>query len=254
MKKINRVLQAQTSLTTGLTLLLIFGLTSALWFATSQLANAVLMTPAQMIEAGLPPGVQIKSAGKPQFLTAVCAAVKGHRESAAAIAKTAVRSHHEYAGDIVATAVRCARGEKADCALTGTIVAAAISASPDDATVIDDAAVAVAPDCADSIQQRTETTTESDGKEVLDGKSVLPPAEIPAEGPGNFTGPQPTNQVPPLGPIGGGGGGFNPQEPIVLVCDNGHQRSVPSPRVQRFLNRHPGSFVGSCNITPSTSR
>lgn len=234
----------------AIALLLVFGLTGALWIVTIPVANAVLMSPTEMIEAGLPPGVQLKTAGKPQFLTAVCAAVKSHRNSAPAIAKAAVTAHHEYAGDIVATAIRCAKGETLDCDLNSSIVAASISAWPESAAVIDDAAVATAPDCVDSIQSRTESDGKQvlDGKEMLDGKEVL--EDIPAEGPGFAA---PIAQVPPFGGFGGGGG-FNPGETTVVVCDNGRQRTIRASRLDHFLNTHPGAFPGACQITPSTSR
>ena len=241
MKKLLIVSREQTRWAqSALTLLVGLGLTGAFWFATIPAAVARLMTPTEMIEAGLPPGVVIKTAGKPQFLTAVCAAIKAHRKSAAAITETAVAAHHEYAGDIVATAVRCANG---DCQFTGSIVAAAISAWPDSASVIDDAAIAVAPDCADAIQ----SATSYDGKQVLDGKEVLPPGE----GPDNQGAP-PSNQTPLLDSIGGGG--FNPQEPTVEVCDNGRQRAIRASQLNHYLSTHPGSFVGACVITPATSR
>ncbi|MEO5718357.1 MAG: hypothetical protein ABIR29_07270 [Chthoniobacterales bacterium] len=192
----------------------------------------------------------VKTAGKPQFLTAVCAAVKSNPNSAATITKAAVTAHHEYAGDIVATAVRCARGEKIDCEVTGAIVAAAIVAWPEAASVIDDAAIATAPDCADSVQTRTESTR-NDGKQVLDGKEMLDGKEvlddIPEEGP-SFSAPT----TPSF--LGGGAGGFNPDVPFVVICDNGRQRRVPGNHVQNFLNHHPGAFVGTCEITPSTAR
>ncbi len=234
---------------TILTLALALGLTGTLWVVTMPVATAKLMTAAEMIEAGLPPGVMVNTAGKPQFLTAVCGAVKTHHDSAAAITKVAVTAHHEYAGEIVATAVRCARGEKIDCDLTGAIVAAAIVASPQSAAVIDDAALASAPECADSVQTRTETSDGKqvlDGKEMLDGKRVLE-EDIPVEGPG-FAAP-----ATPLF-FGGGGGGVNPQDTVVPVCDNGQQRRIPANRLRQFLNNHPGSYVGRCEVTPSTSR
>ncbi len=161
-------------------------------------------------------------------------------------------AHHEYAGDIVATVVRCLRGEaRVDCGLTGEVVAAAVAAAPDSAALIEDAATAFAPDCADAIQG----TAPHDGKEMLgDGKEVLDSGEdIPAEGPGNFTNNVPSNVSPPLGSVGGGGG-FNPQESNVQICDNGRQRSIRATRVNRYLTKHPGSFIGNCQITPAVSR
>lgn len=210
---------------------------------------AKLASPAEMIEAGLPPGVMANTAGKPQFLTAVCAAVKNNQDSAAAITKAAVTAHHEYASDIVATAVRCAHGEQIDCDLTGAIVAAAIVAWPQAAAVIDDAAIATAPDCADSVQTRTERA-HNDGKQVLDGKEMDDGKElledIPAEGPGFG--------APTTPPFFGGGGGFNPGDTLIVICDNGRQRRIRESNLERFLNNHPGAFPGTCEVTPSTSR
>ena len=224
-----------------LALLLALGLTTALWVATIPVAVARMTTATEMIEAGLPPGVVMKTANKPQFLTAVCAAVKNHRKAAPAIAETAVAAHREYAGDIVATVVRCANG---NCELTGAIAAAAITAAPDFAVAIDDAVIAVAPDCADAIQ----------GAPAHDGKEQVSPGgeNVPTEGASNFGGAPPSSQSPFIGSVGGGGG-FDPQTAIVGVCDNGREHRIPINRVAHFLATHPGSFVGRCQITPVTS-
>jgi hypothetical protein len=186
-----------------------------------------------MIEAGLPPGIMMKTASKPQFLTAVCGAVKDHRKAAPAIAETAVAAHREYAGDIVATVVRCANG---NCELTAEIVGSAVAAAPDSAVAIDDAAMAIAPDCADAIQSAT-------------SKSNQAPHE-PAEGPTDFGAPPTTN--PPS--IIDTGGGSVPQNVVVSVCDNGQDRRIASGDVRHFLATHPGSFAGRCQVTPVTSR
>jgi len=220
----------------GFAILLALGLTTTLWVATIPVASARLMTPKEMIEAGLPPGIVMKTATKPQFLTAVCAAVKEHRKAAAAIAETAVTAHHEYSGDIVATVVRCSNG---NCELAGAIVAAAVSATPDDAVAIEDAAVTAAPDCADAIQAAT--------------ANVEHVGEGPAQGSSNYGGAPPTNQPPFVGALGGGGG-FDPNIATIQVCDNGIQRFIPANQLGSFLRTHPGSFVGACVVTPSTSR
>jgi len=222
----------------GFAILLALGLTTTLWVATIPVASARLMTPKEMIEAGLPPGIVMKTASKPQFLTAVCAAVKEHRKAAAAIAETAVTAHHEYSGDIVATVVRCSNG---NCELTGAIVAAAVSATPDDAVAIEDAAVTAAPDCADAIQAATANIGHAGG-----GGGPAPESS-------NDGGAPATNQAPFVGALGGGGG-FDPNIGTVLVCDNGTARFIPANQVTGFLAPHPGSFVGACVVTPSTSR
>lgn len=222
---------------TVLSLLLAAALGAGLWVGTVPVARgARTLTPAEMIQEGLPPGKTMKSATKPEFLSAVCAAVRKHREVAPEITKAAVAAHREYAGDIVATVLRCS--PSLDCDFVGLIVTSAVRAAPSEASIIDDAALAVAPDCADAIQAAT-TKGGSD---------------IPGEGPDNFGGGPPLNQVPLPGSIGGGGGGFNPEDQLLLVCDNGTQRTVAQSQLGAFLSSHPGSFVGSCQPTPTKNR
>jgi len=219
-------------------LFLALGLTSALWIVTIPIATARMMTATEMIEAGLPPGIVMKTANKPQFLTAVCGAVKDNRKAAPAIAETAVGAHREYSGDIVATVVRCANG---NCELTAEIVGSAVAAAPDSAVAIDDAAVAIAPDCADAIQAAT-------------SKSTQEPREGPPDDTSDFGAPPTSNFPPVILDTGGGGGGPNPQVEFVGICDNGQDRRIPSRAVGRFLATHPGSFVGRCQVAPVTSR
>ncbi len=234
---------------TVLSLLLMAVLTLGLWVATAPAVRAArTMTPTEMIQETLPPGRTMSSATKPEFLSAVCGAAKKHRPESSQITRVAVATHHDYAGDIVATVLRCSSSE--DCEFVQAIVRAAIVAAPGEASVIDDAALALAPHCADAIQAAF-----GDGKEVLDGKELLPPAEgplPPAEGPGDFQG-APTGQLPLPGLLGGGGGGFNPQIDLVTVCSNGIQRSVRQDQLAEFLSSHPGSSVGVCQPMVSTT-
>lgn len=208
------------------------------WVATLPAAHAArTMTPVEMIQEGLPPGRTLGTATKPEVLSAVCAAVKRHRPEAPAITEAAVAAHKNYAGDIVATVLRCS--PSVNCAFVGTIVSSAILSAPDEASTIDDAALALAPDCADAIQNATERARAGDV----------------AEGPAGFSSEGPSNQVPLPGSAGGGGGaGFNPQEQLVLVCDNGTERRVRESQLADFLGSHPGAFVGSCQPTPTTNQ
>ncbi len=254
MKQTSLVPPGRSSLLqTASAFLLALGLTAELWIATGPLATARMMSPEELIEAGLPPGVMLKTADKPQFLTAVCAAAKNHRGVAPALARNAVAAHPDYAGDIVATVVRCAEG---NCDLTGEIVAAATSAAPDSAAIIDDAAMGVAPDCADYVQGATTRDGKQllgDGKEILgDGKEILPAADIPREGPRDFNSNVPVPQPPLPGTVGAGG--FPPQNSTVQICDNGQQRTIAASRLSHFLETHPGAFAGRCQVTPVVSR
>ena len=251
MKKLLRVsdggLFSMVSAGMALSLLLTLALAAGLWVATLPAARAQTITPTEMIQEGLPPGKTMKSATKPELLSAVCAAVKKHRDVAPAITRVAIITHREYAGDIVATVLRCS--PNVDCNFVATIVGSAMRVAPSEASVIDDAALALAPDCADAIQN----ATSQDGKDMLDGKDILEGKDIPSEGPTDFGG-GPNNQLPLPGSVGGGGGGFNPQEQLFIVCDNGTQRTVRESQLGAFLSSHPGSFVGSCQPTPTTNR
>ena len=222
----------------ALALFVTLGLAVSFWMATTPAAQAArAMTPTEMIQQGLPPGKTIGNASKPEMLSAVCAAVKRHRPEAPAITEAAVKAHKAYAADIVATVLRCS--PSVDCAFVGTIVSAAIPAASEEASAIDDAALALAPDCADAIQSATERSVASDV----------------AEGPAGFSTEAPSNQAPlPGSAIGGGGGGVNPQEELVLVCDNGTERRVRTSQLADFLGSHPGAFVGSCQPTPTTNQ
>ncbi|MGI8436634.1 MAG: hypothetical protein ACR2NX_06975 [Chthoniobacterales bacterium] len=243
MKKLHQI-SPRGFLATGfvrmtLSFLLMAGLAGGLWFATLPAAHARTLSPTEMIQEGLPPGKTMRNANKPEFLSAVCAAVKKHRPEASQITRIAVMTHHEYSGDIVATILRCS--SSLDCGFVGRVVTAAIQVAPSEVSVIQDAALAIAPDCADAIQAAT----------ILDSKDAKDTGEIPAEGPGDLG---PISQVPLPGSVGGGGGGINPGEQVFTVCDNGTQRSVRASLLGAFLTSHPGSFVGSCQPTPTTNR
>jgi predicted regulator of Ras-like GTPase activity (Roadblock/LC7/MglB family) len=220
----------------GLSLFLLCALAVGFWIATISPAAGRELTSTEMIQEGLPPSKTMKSATKSELLSAICATLRRHRSAALAITKTAVAAHREYAGETVGTLIRCTTN--IDCNLVGAMVAAAISADASSTSAIADAALAAAPGCAHAIQEAT----------------LRAANDRPAEGPSDLGSAGPTNQLPLPGSIGGGGGGFDPHEQLVLVCDNGTPRTVRESQLGEFLSSHPGSFAGSCQPTPRTNK
>lgn len=211
----------KTSLVLGLTV----ALSIAFWTAMTPVANAQEMSPTEMIEAQLPEGKTLSTATKSELLSAVCAAIKKYPNAAPGIVKAAVDARKEWTADIVRTALRCLPG-RVECDMVADIVTAATAANPDDASQIMEIALQLYPNCRGVIGQ--------------------PPDE------GEF-GAAPPNVLAPPGSIGGGGG-FNPQENTVTVCDNGVNVQVPVSQVNEYLSTHPGSRLGACDVTPSTNR
>lgn len=229
-----------------MSLLLSAVLAGSLWFATLPAAFARNVTPSEMIEQCLPPGKTVQTASKAEFLAGVYAAVKKHHAQAVEITKAAVEAHHNYAGDSVATILRGV--SRLDCNFVEAIVLAALQAAPGEASAIDDAALAMAPDCSDAIQ------TANSG---LPGGGPDGGARggLGSRGGGDFGGGTAGVGVGATSfGGGGGGGGFNPQDQLLLVCDNGAQRTVRETLLGAFLRSHVGSFVGSCQPTPTTNR
>lgn len=184
--------------------------------------------PAKLIQKFLPSKKTIRSASKPEVLSAVCSAVRKNRKSGAPIASAAVTARSEFAGDIVAGVLRCAG--KTDCDYVGSVVAAAFSARASAATSISDAAMARAPNCEENIQKAATASgnTESDAVATKDE----PPATGTSAG---------TNE------------GFDPHEQLVPVCENGAQRAVRASQVDDFLRTHPASVSGRCPPTRGPS-
>ena len=78
----------------------------ALWTATAPVSNAQGDSPDRMIEQSLPQGQTMASASKPQFLSAVCSAVKKFRSAAPQIARAAVDAKPQWRNDTIRTLVR----------------------------------------------------------------------------------------------------------------------------------------------------
>ena len=73
-----------------------------------------------MIESQLPQGKTVQTAGKAEFLAAVCAAVKKYRSAAPQIVRFAVDAHPEWKKDILRTAYRCLGTD--DCRLLNRVL------------------------------------------------------------------------------------------------------------------------------------
>jgi hypothetical protein len=192
-------------------------LAAAFWFALAPVTLSRDPTPAEQIENGLPAKQTMKSAGKSDFLSAVCGAVRKNRNSGAGITAAAIAARGELTGAIVATVLRCAR--KVDCEYVGGIVGAAILAQPKLETAISDAAIARAPDCGDTVQAALRAAAQS---------SAVAAAASPGA-------PHPAADE-----------GFDPREELVPVCADGVQRAIRKSLVDEFLRANRGSYLGSC--------
>jgi len=187
------------------------------------------MTASDMIAEQLPARKTLKSATNPEFLGAVCAAVRKRRNAAVAITQAAVTLRRESAGEIVEAVLRCCA--KASCELVGSIVTAATTAEGDPANVAD-AAIARAANCGETIRDASRH-----GAKVSDRAE----AEAAAE------------QNPLIGTSNGADEGFDPHEQLKTVCDDGTQRAVRASQLDDFLSSNPGSFIGVCQPPSKTS-
>ncbi|MDQ3414414.1 MAG: hypothetical protein M3480_05485 [Verrucomicrobiota bacterium] len=205
-------------------------LAAGFWATTLPAAPAREVKAADLIAAELPENKSLKSASQIEFLSAVCAVVRGRRNSAAVITQTALRLRREAAGEIVGMVLRCVG--KVNCEEAGAIVAAA-STAEGDLTKITDAAMAKVPNCAEAIREAARRESKA------------------SERPEVQTAPE---QGALIGTSGGPNEGFDPHEPLNLVCDDGTQRAVRTSQLDEFLRLKPGSFVGPCQATPPSNR
>lgn len=216
------------ALRTAFVFLIGIALASSLFVATAPMATAANMTPTQMIQSQLPQSKTMASATKTEFLSATCAAVKKYRPVAPSITKAAVNAHADWKKEILRTVITCLGPD--DCDLIAQDVAAVVSAFPDEANALIELAIELAPPCRDAIGQ------------------------APGGGVGVFTNAPINQSLPPGTVAGGGGGGFNPEDTRLTVCDNGSSVVVLSSRLATYLTAHPGAFVGACVVTPATNR
>ena len=197
----------------------------------SSIAISREATPADLIAEQLRGRETLQSASKSEFLGAVCAAVRKRRSAAAVITQAAVIARRESAGEIVGTVLRC--GGKMNCESVGSIVQAATLGQGDPVKVAD-AAIAKAPNCAETIHEA-----------VRRGTKTIERAE-----------PEPALEQGALsGTSNGADEGFDPNEPLELVCDGDIQRAVRASLVDEFIASHPAAFAGTCQptVTPTTT-
>ncbi|HEY3663238.1 MAG TPA: hypothetical protein VGL24_08825 [Chthoniobacterales bacterium] len=219
--------RTQTTLMLGTLLLL-----AAVFWTVSmpELLAARETTAAELIAAQLPEKKTLKNATQIEFLSAVCAAVRRRRSSAPVFAQAAVLARRELAAESVGMILRCIG--KANCEVTGAVVAAATAAEGDVAKITD-AAMAKAPDCAETIRAATQRK------------------EKTAERPEASLAPEPSAMI---GTSNGPDEGFDPHEPLNLVCDHGTPRAVRTSLLEEFLRTNPGAVLGPCETSPSTNR
>lgn len=203
-------------------------LATAFWSTTASSARVREPTPAQLIQEGLPRRKTIKTADQKELTNAICRAVARHRPAAAAIASSGVAARPDLAAEITATVLRCAG--KVDCDFVAKIAAAASQPSKVSKDAVADAALARAPDCAEAID-----------------RALRPPPKEPSPPPVKTENAVAVVTKPNTDE------GFDPLEPLRLVCDAGNQRALRASEIEEFLRTHPGAIVGECPATPSPS-
>ncbi|MDQ2868096.1 MAG: hypothetical protein M3R59_06785 [Verrucomicrobiota bacterium] len=198
---------------------------AGLWQLTAPLVQAQQMTGEAMIAQELKqiaPRATLATASKAQFLDAECAAIHQFRGSEPAIVRAALDLKAKWRDSIIQTAVRCS---DKDCALIKRIYNGV-----------------------------TDGMNDQDKARYLETFTVYAPdCFAGGGGEGGFSNPV-GNINPPSGSTAGGGGGFNPEEGKVLLCDNGMQVSVFASQVNEYVENHPGTYLGVCQPTPSTNK
>jgi hypothetical protein len=161
------------------------------------------------------------NASKPQFMAALCSAVKKYRAAAPQITRFAVEAKGPWRADIIRTVARC-MGTR-DCAALARVLDALNGAFPDDASSNTELFIEAAPGCASAFGQGGGGDDE-----------------------GNF-GNTPGNQNPPPGSVGGGGGQGN----VIAICHNGRTIFVSPRGAEAHLAQHSGDTLGPCPVTPN---
>lgn len=203
-------------------------LSAACWFVGMPAAEAVEITPAQMIQSKLPQTKTLVSASKSEVLAAVCAAIRKWQEESPQIVRTAAGARREFASDIVKEGLHCLSSH-GNCDLIGQTVAAGISVNPEQASNIIDLAVEIAPNCRGAIET----------------------AGTPSEGPETAT-TSLTNLNPPPGSPGNSAVTGNTNS--VTICDNGQNVQIARDQESSYLASHPGSRTGACQATPGVNK
>jgi hypothetical protein len=205
----------------------------AVLFCSSLMVCARDLSPAEMIEAHLARGKTLQTARQANLLSAICEAVKQNHSAAVAITSTAVARRAEYAGEIVETVLRCSG--KVGCEYAGMVVAGAVAAAPQSASRIHDAAMIRAPGCAETIRSAAQAAVANPSANAIPGVGV-PLGTTPRA-------PSEVQQDE----------GYDPLEPLRLVCDNETQRAIRESQVDDYLKTHPGAVLGSCPPTATAA-
>ena len=176
-----------------------------------------------MIEANLPRGQTMARAGKADFLSAVCAALKKNRRSQAQIVRSAVNARPDWSKDILRGAFTCVGTGGDNCAALAAMYRAASAAKPDETSELTDVAVELAPECASAFT---------------------------SEGEGNFAN-APANQLPAPGSVGGGSASQSGRCQVCHRDGQGRRRTltISCNAVPAHL-RH-GDTEGPCPVTPT---
>lgn len=209
--------------------LIALALGTALWVATTPVAEAQGPNAQQLLQSQLPPNSSLTKVGPGQLAVAVGSAVKTSPRSIGEIVRLAARAQKRAVQEILTAAIR-ALGRNPDCALVAQAVDGAIDADPDSASQIVDLALRLAPNCRAEIDQ------------ILRGGTD--------QGEGSY-GNAGMTQNPPPGSISGGGGSQSGRCQVCHTTGSGKRQTLTISCNAVPAHIAHGDTEGPCPVTPT---
>jgi hypothetical protein len=208
--------------------LIAFALGTALWVATTPVAEAQGPNAQQLLQSELPPNSSLTKVSPGQLAQAVGGAVRNSPRSIGEIVRVAAQAQKRAVQEILSAAIR-ALGRNPDCALVARALDAAIEADPDRASQLVELALRLAPNCRAEIDR------------IMRGGD---------QGEGNYD-QGVGNQNPPPGSISGAGGSQAGRCQVCHTTGSGKRQTLTISCNAVPAHIAHGDTEGPCPVTPT---